>query len=254
MTGRWAHVLRALQTLDALGDVTAYARKIGKLPARAIEHVQHELGRGATRAGRTAGDAGGYVAGDLADEAARGVEGAASHGAGARGREPAMGDEAGTVAADPTIRSSRAAAIYHGAAEVTPRQAKLLAQLPEELSRIIVHKRAVSINDLAALTARTGDEFAVFTQGSRRMIVRGSARGVNLTRAELTALRDAGWKWSGHTHPGTSDLVLNASGHPGDRMVLEIFGQEQSLITNSRGGRSVFDASDDTRVPSGGRR
>jgi hypothetical protein len=37
-------------------------------------------------------------------------------------------------------------------------------------------------------------------------------------------------------------------------MVLEIFGQEQSLITNSRGGRSAFDASDDTRVPSGGRR
>jgi hypothetical protein len=65
MTGRWAHVLRALQTLDALGDVTAYARKVGKLPARAIEHVQHQLGRGAARAERTAG----HTAEEAADTA-----------------------------------------------------------------------------------------------------------------------------------------------------------------------------------------
>ena len=64
----------------------------------------------------------------------------------------------------------------------------------------------------------------------------------NVTKPELIALRDGGWKWSGHTHPGVADLVLDASG--GDRVVLEIFGQQQSAITNSRGARNVFDRSD----------
>jgi hypothetical protein len=79
------------------------------------------------------------------------------------------------------------------------------------------------------------------------MIVRGTPGGVPLTKPELIALRDGGWKWSGHTHPGVADLVLDASG--GDRMVLEIFGQQQSAITNSRGARNVFDRSDNRRVP-----
>lgn len=57
MTGRWAHVLRALKTVDALGDVTVYARKVGKLPAKAVEHVQERLGRGTARAERAAGRA-----------------------------------------------------------------------------------------------------------------------------------------------------------------------------------------------------
>lgn len=104
------------------------------------------------------------------------------------------------------------------------------------------------MNDLAALTAKTGDEFTVFTRGGERIIVRGTSSGVNMSIDELTTLKSEGWKWSGHTHPGTSDLVLNASGHPGDRMVLEIFEQERSLILNSRGARNVFDAGDDARV------
>jgi hypothetical protein len=105
----------------------------------------------------------------------------------------------------------------------------------------------VSLTDLAALTAHTGDEFAVFTRGPQRLLIRGNPRGVRLTENELIALRNAGWKWSGHTHPGVADLVLDASG--GDRKVLEIFGQRQSVITNSRGARNVFDESDNRRIP-----
>lgn len=153
-----------------------------------------------------------------------------------------------------TIASGRAAAIYHGAAELTRRQADLLAQLPDAGARIVVAKRAFKTNDLAALTAMTGDEFTVFTRGSQRMVVRGDSTGVPLSVSELEALRDAGWRWSGHTHPGTDDLVLDASGRPGDRMVLEIMGQDRSMIANSRGARSVFDREDNMRVPERKRR
>ncbi|MET0052131.1 MAG: hypothetical protein ABW095_13775, partial [Candidatus Thiodiazotropha sp.] len=99
------------------------------------------------------------------------------------------------------------------------------------------------------LTAQTGDEFALFTRGSQRLMFRGNQYGVPLTESELAGLKAQGFKFSGHSHPGTSDITLNASGTPGDRRVLEIFDQQQSLIVNSSGRRNVFDAATDRRVP-----
>lgn len=43
-----------------------------------------------------------------------------------------------------------------------------------------MNKGDVSLNDLAALTAKTGDEFAMFTRGSQRIIIRGNANAVNI--------------------------------------------------------------------------
>ena len=107
----------------------------------------------------------------------------------------------------------------------------------------------MNVTDLAALTAQTGDEFALFTRGSQRLIFRGNQYGVPLTKSELAGFKEQGFKFSGHSHPGTSDITLNASGFPGDREVLQIFNQQQSLILNSSGRRSVFDATIDRRVP-----
>ena len=42
------------------------------------------------------------------------------------------------------------------------------------------------------------------------------------------------------------DLVLDASG--GDRYVLQLMGQERSLILNSTGRRNIFDATNNYRV------
>ena len=53
-----------------------------------------------------------------------------------------------------------------------------------------------------------------------------------------------------HSHPGTSDNVLDASGKPGDRLVLELFEQKRSLILNSSGRRNVFDSNNNWRVHS----
>jgi RHS repeat-associated protein len=151
--------------------------------------------------------------------------------------------------ARPTISASRAAAIAQGYGSLSQRQVRLLERLPSSLSRVELHKRAVKMNDLAALTAATGDEFAVFTRGSKRLVVRGDMRGVGLSVSELAALRDGGWRWSGHTHPGTGDIVLDASGRPGDRAVLDLLAQGRSLILNSRGARSIFDGFENVRVP-----
>ena len=145
------------------------------------------------------------------------------------------------------INTSKPIEIYHGYGELSARQTKILEQLPKYESSIYLHKNDVNVVDLAALTAKTGDEFALFTLGARRMIVRGDSRGIDIADI-LPKLQAEKWTWSAHTHPGTRDIALNASGIPGDRQILELLGQNRSLIVNSAGRRNVFDTENDMHI------
>lgn len=60
------------------------------------------------------------------------------------------------------------------------RQQKLLDSLPGYDSRAVVPKESVNMSDLSALTAKTGDEFAMFTKGGERLIIRGNSSKVNI--------------------------------------------------------------------------
>ena len=88
----------------------------------------------------------------------------------------------------------------------------------------------------------------MFTLGSRRMIIRGDSAGIKIGDTLLNKIQMQGWRWSAHVHPGVKDIVLNASGFPGDRAVLEVLGQSRSLILNSTGRRNVFDITHDMRI------
>ena len=123
-------------------------------------------------------------------------------------------------------------------ADLNNRQKILLERLPEYDSRIIVKKNDVSMTDLAALTAKTGDEFAVFTRGSQRLVIRGDSRSVNINEKMALELAQQGYKWSGHTHPGMNGNCLFAS--EGDRLILKCFGQDVAYIYNSKGEYSDF--------------
>jgi len=115
------------------------------------------------------------------------------------------------------------------------RQQALLDRLPKFDSRAVVYKGDVSMTDLAALTAKTGDEFAMFTLGSRRLIVRGNAGTVNITTEKAAEMSALGYKWSGHTHVGS--LVASK----GDKHVLNAFkNQKASVIYNEEGKKSRF--------------
>ena len=93
--------------------------------------------------------------------------------------------------------------------------------------------------DLSALTAKTGDEFAMFTKGNSRMIARGNSIGVNIDTAEAKRLNKKGYKWSGHTHPGTGiNTTIPSSG---DKEILQCFDQEQSVIYDSKGNFRTFE-------------
>lgn len=118
------------------------------------------------------------------------------------------------------------------------RQKKLLEKLPEYDSRAGVPKKSVNMADLAALTAETGDEYAMFTKGAKRLIIRGNPVMVNISDGDAEKLAADGYRWSGHTHPGTDINVLLPP--DGDKQILRRFAQEQSVICNSKGSYQTF--------------
>jgi hypothetical protein len=129
-------------------------------------------------------------------------------------------------------------AITHFGKPLSNRQQALLDKLPDYESRAIVAKSDVSMKDLAALTAKVGVEFVMFTRGSRRLIVRGNAYHVNIDTDEALKLVEQGYRWSGHTHPGFDESALITSG--GDIDILSIFPQDESVIYNSLGQHKQF--------------
>ena len=122
--------------------------------------------------------------------------------------------------------------------ELSNRQQALLDALPEYDSRITVPKKSVNMADLSALTAKTGDEFAMFTNKDKRLIIRGNAYKVNINIEQAKTLAEQGFKWSGHTHPGVGGNCLIAS--QGDKEILRTFSQETSVIYNSQGRYLTF--------------
>jgi len=119
------------------------------------------------------------------------------------------------------------------------RQQKLLNSLQTYDTRVIVAKKSVNMKDLAALTAVTGDEFAMFTKGSERLIIRGNKNSVNIDVKQALKLNSQGYKWSGHTHPGIGNNCLQAS--PGDYEILRCFKQKVAYIYNSQGNYLEFE-------------
>jgi hypothetical protein len=117
------------------------------------------------------------------------------------------------------------------------RQQRLLDKLPRFDSRATVKKSDVSMMDLAALTAKENVEFAMFTRGPERLIVRGDRGSVKINRFDAAKLNAQGYKWSGHTHVGNN--LLESSG---DVEVLKFFNQKYSVIYNSFGKRNRFES------------
>ena len=130
------------------------------------------------------------------------------------------------------------AAIANGFGELSARQSRMLGVLLKSGSRVTLHKSDVSMTDIAALTAKTGDEFAIFTRGSQRTVMRDDTQSVSIEPKEASDMKEQGWRWSAHTQPGLETRHTIASA--GDQAVLKAFGQEHSLIMNSRGQTNVF--------------
>jgi RHS repeat-associated protein len=108
------------------------------------------------------------------------------------------------------------------AKKLTQRQQTYLSKLNVYGDELVVRKNQVSMADLRNMTMNTGVEFAILSNGSRRVIIRGQAHSVPIPKKYV----DKGWKYSGHTH--TSGSI---TGSPEDRLILKEMGQQQSSVT-----------------------
>jgi hypothetical protein len=156
---------------------------------------------------------------------------------------PTVSKSAAQVGLNPKVPGSGVSAstpteILFGAGKLSNRLTAILEKIPEEGAVTIVKKGQFSLRDLAALTAQTGDEFAIFTRGPQRMIIRGTKSTVPIFEEDAAKLAAEGWRWSGHSHPGTQRYILKAS--EGDMAVLGASGGKMSVIVNSVGEFSQF--------------
>lgn len=134
--------------------------------------------------------------------------------------------------------TGRAAAIRLMDADLNNRQKKVLARLDKAGDSLESTKSQIKTKDIAALTAKEGVEFALFSKGNRRLIVRGTQFETPVGEKRLRQLAADGWKFSAHTHPGVGANSLLAS--EGDMKVLYLFKQGQSVIYNSSGAYDKF--------------
>lgn len=139
-----------------------------------------------------------------------------------------------------TISSRRGdpESIYDGLGRLSKPQEKLLLQLQEPGDTIAVRKRDASLRDISALTAHEHVEFALFTRKGERMVVRGARSTVPIGPEDAARLARQGWRWSGHSHPGTHPSGLEASDR--DRIILKAFDQVSSVVVNSVGEFKQF--------------
>jgi len=159
-----------------------------------------------------------------------------------------LGDITLDTASQATISSGvvgNPAAITRGVGKLSSGQKRVLEKLPNYGDKVLVPKRSFGVRDLAALTAETGDEFAMFTTGGRRLIMRGNSGTVPVTPSLGREFAAKGYRWSAHTHPidPLRRKVGDMMASPGDIDVLDVFPQPQSMIYGSHGEYRRFGAS-----------
>lgn len=96
----------------------------------------------------------------------------------------------------------------------------------------------IKMKDLSCLTAFTGREYSLFSRNDRQFLIVGTDRGICIDEQLSNQLIKTGYKWTGHTHIGDTELCLMPS--DADYRTLKKFKQKQSVIYNSIGQFYVF--------------
>ena len=120
------------------------------------------------------------------------------------------------------------------------RQEAIYQKIPNRNDAEIFRKKQVNIKDLAALTAYTGDEFALFYKGKRAIVVHGSPSNCNVYGETYDTIIREKWVWIAHSHPTTTKLKPS----PSDVDSLKLFTwQKESSIIDLKGKIINFTAS-----------
>ena len=103
---------------------------------------------------------------------------------------------------------------------------------------IQVKPEDASIYSLAALTAKTGDEFAMFAKNDVKIIIRGASNKPWIVPDDLLRrIFDEKLRWTGHSHPTTVNLEASVE----DRETLhKLTWQKKSAVIDLNGDVKEF--------------
>ena len=125
------------------------------------------------------------------------------------------------------------ASIREGKAELNHHRKQLLAKIPRSDDWVSLSPNTVTNLDLAYLSAKTGDEFALLRGKREDVVFHGTRRECLFVGVIEQKLRTHKLALICHAHPGEDEPTPS----PQDRALLRIIGQNKSSIISGRTGR-----------------
>lgn len=125
--------------------------------------------------------------------------------------------------------------VRKGKAGLNKHREAILARVPGSGNWAFFPKGSISMKDIAFLTAKTGDEFAILT-GKKEDILFHGVRNHCIFTDELSNLLIRGqYKIYGHSHPGERFPMASQD----DRKTLKLIGQKKSRLISAVTGREI---------------
>ena len=127
--------------------------------------------------------------------------------------------------------------VFSGNFALRRRHKFLFDKVPEVGNWARVKNHQASLEDLAALTAFTGDEFALFSARGYKIIYHGKRKRWNIPNEVFEEICKKKMVWEGHSHPYSGDLMAS----PEDIKTLKLLTwQKKSSIIDVEGNTKTF--------------
>ena len=124
-------------------------------------------------------------------------------------------------------------AIRVGKAGLDAHRQIMLIRIPDTGDWASFKHESLELKDLAYLTAKTGDEFAILRSKKEDVLFHGGKTTCKFTGIIYDMLIEHKLVLIGHSHPGEDDPVPSSD----DRAVLRLIDQRSSFIISGQTGR-----------------
>ncbi len=125
------------------------------------------------------------------------------------------------------------AGVRVGRYELNERRQNLLSRVPESGDYVLLEKDSLEMMDLAFLTAKTKDEFAILRGKNEDILFHGTPVSCSFIGELEEGLRTHKYELICHSHPGEDEPEPSLE----DRTLLREIGQRSSTVISARTGR-----------------
>lgn len=125
------------------------------------------------------------------------------------------------------------AGVRIGRYELSERRQNMLLKVPHSGDYVKLDRNSVEMMDLAYLSAKTGDEFAILRGKHEDVLFHGTPIKCRFLGELEAGLRSHKYILAGHSHPGEEEPEPSLE----DRRFLKEIGQQSSSVISARTGR-----------------